>query len=129
MPKFSYKGLKGTTQIAGEIDAVNADSLKRRLQAQGIQVEEIKKKGALDIKITLPTIGTGVTLKEVTIFTRQFATMIDAGLPLVQCLDIQVKQLENPNFKKIIKKVKETVESGSTFANALGKWNKEQNIF
>ncbi|MCK4666312.1 type II secretion system F family protein [Candidatus Dependentiae bacterium] len=121
MPKFSYKGLKGTTQIAGEIEAPDADSLKRRLQAQGIQVEEIKKKGALDINLTLPTIGTGVSLKEVTIFTRQFATMIDAGLPLVQCLDIQVKQLENPAFKKIIKKVKETVESGSTFANALGK--------
>ena len=121
MPKFSYKGLKGTTQIAGEIEAPDADSLKRRLQAQGIQVEEIKKKGAMDINLTLPTIGTGVTLKEVTIFTRQFATMIDAGLPLVQCLDIQVKQLENPAFKKIIKKVKETVESGSTFANALGK--------
>lgn len=121
MPVFKYKGSKNNREVSGEAEADNPDEIRRRLQAQGITVDEVKKKTALEGDLKLPTIGTGVSTKEVSIFTRQFATMIDAGLPLVQCLDIQSKQIDNPNFKKIVKKIKETVESGSTFANALSK--------
>src|SRR4030065_382420 len=61
-----------------------------------------------------------VSKKELAVFTRQFATMIDAGLPLVQCLDILGMQQENDGFKKVILRVKEDVESRATFAAALG---------
>ncbi|HEY5995991.1 MAG TPA: type II secretion system F family protein, partial [Candidatus Deferrimicrobiaceae bacterium] len=80
----------------------------------------VRKRGA-DLSLKLPKFGGGVDRKELAIFTRQFATMIDAGLPLVQCLDILGMQQENQNFKKVILKVKEDVESGSTFADALAK--------
>jgi len=62
-----------------------------------------------------------ITTKDLVIFTRQFATMIDAGLPLVQCLKILGDQQENPNFKTIINEVRSDVEQGSTFADALSK--------
>jgi type IV pilus assembly protein PilC len=74
-----------------------------------------------DLRITLPWQRGKVSKKELAVFTRQFATMIDAGLPLVQCLDILGMQQENDGFKKVILRVKEDVESGSTFADALGK--------
>ncbi|HDS08638.1 MAG TPA: type II secretion system F family protein, partial [Firmicutes bacterium] len=79
MAVYTWRGLKGKQSLSGEIEANDADSLRSRLVAQGITVEEIKKKGALEVNLTLPTIGTGVTTKEISIFTRQFATMIDAG--------------------------------------------------
>jgi type IV pilus assembly protein PilC len=73
----------------------------------------------MDLKI--PGMTPKVTTKDLVVFTRQFATMIDAGLPLVQCLDILGKQQDNKTFKTILLKVKEDVESGSTFADALKK--------
>ncbi len=74
------------------------------------------------MEIKLPGFGSKkVTTKEIVIFTRQFATMIDSGLPLVQCLEILSSQQENKTFKDVLLKVKESVESGSTFADALAK--------
>ena len=67
------------------------------------------------------TIGTGVTAKDLVVFTRQFGTMIDAGLPLVQCLDILASQNENPMFAKILKDVKGSVEQGRTFSDSLAR--------
>ena len=67
--------------------------LRRRLTTQGLQVSKIKRK-PLDIQ--LPTIGTGVSLKDMVVFSRTFSTMIDAGLPVVQCLDMLGSQSENP---------------------------------
>ncbi|HPC47838.1 MAG TPA: type II secretion system F family protein, partial [Deltaproteobacteria bacterium] len=69
----------------------------------------------------LRLLARGVKTKELVVFTRQFATMINAGLPLVQCLDILSSQQPNPTFKKVIAQVKQDVESGSTFADALRK--------
>jgi type IV pilus assembly protein PilC len=103
----------------GEMEAATADVVKQRLRTQNLQVDKIKKK-PMAINIRLPG-STGVTTRDLVIFVRQFATMIDAGLPLVQCLDILGSQNENPEFKKIILDVKGSVESGSTLADALRK--------
>jgi type IV pilus assembly protein PilC len=92
-----------------------------QLRREQIAPLKIRKKGA-ELAIRLPWTGEkNVSRKELAIFTRQFATMIDAGLPLVQCLDILGAQQENATFKKVILKIKEDVESGSTFADALSK--------
>ncbi|EAU65689.1 type IV pilin [Stigmatella aurantiaca DW4/3-1] len=95
---------------AGDAEAVNA-----RLKSLGLSPVKVKKK-PLEINLSM---GSGVTGKDILIFTRQFATMIDAGLPLVQCLDILGSQMENPAFKKVVFAIKGKVEQGSTFADAL----------
>ena len=105
---------------AGTMEAANADMVIERLKAQQIQASKVKKK-PVEIHIK---IGSGVTPKEVVVFTRQFATMIDAGLPLVQCLEILGSQQANVHFAKVIASVKGDVESGSTLADALGKHSK-----
>jgi type IV pilus assembly protein PilC len=79
------------------------------------------KKKPKDISEYLPFLKPRIRTKDLVIFTRQFATMIDAGLPLVQCLQILGEQQEKPNFREIIQTVKADVEQGSTFADALGK--------
>ena len=71
------------------------------------------------IQLKLPGLGGGVGERDLVIFTRQFATMIDAGLPLVQCLDILAGQLDNLAFREVLTKVKAKVESGSTLADSL----------
>src|SRR5437899_3517798 len=82
-----------------------------------LQNVKIRKKG-MQLSFKLPGIG-GISQKDIVIFTRQFATMIDAGLPLVQCLDILASQLDNLAFREVLTKVKIKVESGSTLADAL----------
>ncbi|MEO6953532.1 MAG: type II secretion system F family protein [Polyangia bacterium] len=104
---------KGVMEAEGEPD------LAHRLRSQGLTLSKAKKKGK-DIVIKLPW-GGGVPERDIVIFTRQFATMIDAGLPIVQCLDILATQTENKNFQKMLAEVKLSVESGSTFSDALKK--------
>lgn len=99
----------------GEMEASDADAVNARLKSLGLNPVKVKKK-PLEINIQL---GTGVSGKDILVFTRQFATMIDAGLPLVQCLDILGSQSDNPAFKKVIFAIKSKVEQGSTFADAL----------
>ncbi len=106
--------------MAGEIEAPNEAFVIAQLRRQQIVPVKIKQKPK-DLSIRMPGRKGKVSRKELAIFTRQFATMIDAGLPLVQCLDILGMQQENQGFKKVILKVKEDVETGSTFADALGK--------
>ena len=79
------------------------------------------KEKSKDVSEYLPFLKQGIKTRELVIFTRQFATMIDAGLPLVQCLDILGNQQPNKTFKTIIREVKADVEQGSTFADALRK--------
>ncbi len=120
MPVFLWeaKDRLGTPK-SGEMEAASADAVTQRLRNQRLQVEKVKKK-PIEIHIRMPG-ATGVTTKDLVVFTRQFATMIDAGLPIVQCLDILSSQLENQDFKKILLDVKNTVESGATLAEALSK--------
>ena len=119
MAKFVWEGKTragGTT--TGELDAPNEAFVLAQLRRQQIVPVKVKQKAkALGFK--MPGFGKKVTQKELAIFTRQFATMIDAGLPLVQCLDILGMQQTNQAFKSVVLKVKEDVESGSTFADAL----------
>ncbi len=100
----------------GEMEALDAAAVDTRLKALGLSPVKVKKKPA---EITLPKIGSGVSGKDILVFTKQFATMIDAGLPLVQCLDILANQMDNASFKKVVLAIKTKVESGSTFADAL----------
>src|SRR5512140_218990 len=101
----------------GEMEAGDAEAVNARLKSLGLSPVKVKKK-PIEIHIPLPGIG-GVTGKDILIFTRQFATMIDAGLPLVQCLDILGTQMDNPAFRKVVFAIKAKVEGGSTFADAL----------
>ncbi len=121
MGKFSWEGTtKSGQSMKGDMEAPNQGAVEAQLRRQGISPGKIKERGkGLDIEIKM--FAPKVTTKDIVIFTRQFATMIDAGLPLVQCLDILSKQQDNATFKKILTQVKEDVESGSTFADALKK--------
>ncbi len=102
----------------GEMEGGSSEAVENRLKSLGLTPTKVRKKSALDMNLTLPGVG-GVTGKDILVFTRQFATMIDAGLPLVQCLEILGGQEPNPAFKKVIFAIKTKVESGSTFADAL----------
>ncbi len=121
MPKYVWEGKsKSGAVVTGEMEAPNEAVVLAQLRRQQVTPIKIKPKSfLLDMKV--PWFKQSVPMKDVAVFTRQFATMIDAGLPLVQCLDILGAQQQNKTFKEVIMKVKEDVESGSTFADALRK--------
>jgi type IV pilus assembly protein PilC len=124
MPTFAYTGKTiGGEVRKGNIDAQTLAQATAALRRQQIVPSSItEKKGGLGaIELKIPGLGGRVKTKELVIFTRQFATMIDAGLPLVQCLDILASQQENKEFKRVLGEVKSSVEGGSTFADALKK--------
>lgn len=123
MPKFAWEGKNRSGAVQkGEMEAPSEAVVSNQLRRQGIMPSNIKERGkGLDVEIKIPGFEPKVTTKDLVVFTRMFATMIDAGLPLVQCLDILSKQQENKTFKKMLSEVKESVESGSTFADALRK--------
>uniref|UniRef100_C6E5S9 Type II secretion system protein n=1 Tax=Geobacter sp. (strain M21) TaxID=443144 RepID=C6E5S9_GEOSM len=124
MPKFDWEARSkaGSTQ-KGVMEAGNAAQVESQLKRYGFSSITVKEQGkGFSMQLKLP--GTGakkIETKDLVVFTRQFATMIDSGLPLVQCLDILSGQQENKTFKEILVKVKESVESGSTFADALAR--------
>jgi len=124
MPIFLWKARtrQGTIK-KGEIEASNNEAVMAQLRAQMLMPVSVKAKPK-DISEYLPFLKPGITVKDLVIFTRQFATMIDAGLPLVQCLQILGDQNDNPTFKGVIREVKSDVEQGSTFADALRKHRK-----
>lgn len=120
MPVFVWEAKTRIGEMKrGEMEADTREIVTQRLRSQQLQVSKVKKKPA-DINIRLPG-STGITTKDLVVFTRQFATMIDAGLPLVQCLEILSSQAENVEMRKVLTDVKQTVESGSTLAEALAK--------
>lgn len=106
--------------INGEMDEVNESVVIQKLRRMNYTEIKVKKKPK-DLFENVSFLQPGVPTKEIVIFTRQFATMIDAGLPLVQCLEILSSQQENKTFKKVLADVKSQVEGGSTFADALRK--------
>jgi len=120
MPIFKWEGktLKGLIK-KGEMEAPSEAAIRIHLRQQSIIPTKIKIKGK-EFKISLPG-GKKVNQRSIAIFTRQLATMIDAGLPLVQSLDILSSQQDNKAFKNIIREIREDVEGGSTFAGALKK--------
>src|SRR5512142_1589067 len=117
-PVFKWSGkTKAGEARAGEMEASDAAAVEARLRQMGIDPVKVKKKPK-EIHLAIPGFG-GVTTKDILVFTRQFSVMIDAGLPLVQALDILGSQSDNPAFKKVLLQVKGKVEAGSTFADAL----------
>lgn len=120
MPEFLWKGKTRSGEgRSGEMEAPSAEIVEQRLKAQQISVTRVRKKPK-EIHIKMPG-SSGVTPRDLMLFTRQFSTMIDAGLPLVQALDILHSQQENIFFKKVLGQVKADVESGKTFADSLSK--------
>ncbi len=125
MPVFVWEGKANNGKVVkGEMEAVNQQAVFNALRSQKIvpNTKKIKQKGTgLDMEIKIPGMGAKVKPKDVVIFTRQFATMIDAGLPLVQGLDVLGKGHNNPQMKKTLLDIKETVQNGKTLAEAMAK--------
>lgn len=123
MPKFNWEARTKTGgSQKGVIEAASVEIVEAQLKKYGFTNISIKAESK-GFAFKMPSFGGGkkIETKDLVVFTRQFATMIDSGLPLVQCLDILSSQQENKTFKDILVKVKESVESGSTFADALAK--------
>ena len=118
MPVFTFSGKNASGEkIQGERVAANKDGLASQLRKERITPGSIREKGK---EFSLPTLGRGkVKVKDVAVFFRQFSVMIDAGLPLVQCLEILGANQENPTFQKTLLGVRTTVEGGATLANAM----------
>ncbi len=118
MPVFTFSGKTASGEkIQGERTASTKDALASQLRKERVTPGSIREKGK---EFALPTFGSGkVKVKEVAVFFRQFSVMIDAGLPLVQCLEILGSNQENPTFQKTLMGVRTTVEGGATLANAM----------
>ncbi len=123
MPMFTFKGTDAAgATVTGERPAENKQALEAILKRERITPVSIKAKGkGFNFDISF---GGGVSPKELGIFTRQFSVMIDAGLPLVQCLEILAGQQENPIFKTALTGTRAKVEGGSTLANAMREYPK-----
>ncbi len=128
MPVFAYEGRTASGKVLrGNMEAPSREAVINRLRAQRIQpiVEKIRERGkGLDRDVTIPGFGQKVKPRDVVIFTRQLATMIDAGMPLVQILDILSTQSDNRKFGAQIRDVKEAVEAGSTLSDGLRRFPK-----
>src|SRR5579872_728741 len=118
MAVYTFKGTDAQgKRVAGERTAESKAQLQHLLRRERITAKAIKEKGK---EFTLPKLGSGkVATKDIAIFFRQFSVMIDAGLPLVQCLEILGGNQENVAFQKCLNGVRLTVESGATLANAM----------
>ena len=119
MPVYVWKGVdrKGKRQ-SGEIEADNPTIGRQLLVRKGLNITGFKPKPK-DLAEYIPMLQNRVTERDLVVFVRQFATMIDAGLPLVQCLDILQQQQEGRALRKILKQVKKDVEEGATFSDAI----------
>jgi type IV pilus assembly protein PilC len=118
MPVFTFSGKDASGEkISGERVAPNKQALQQQLRRERITPGAVREKGK---EFSMPTFGSGkIGTKEIAIFFRQFSVMIDAGLPLVQCLEILAANQENPSFQKTLTGVRTTVEGGATLANAM----------
>ena len=118
MPSFEWKGRGRSGEQTGVLMADSKDAVIAMLRRQQIVVTAVKERGK---EIALPKFGGKVPPQQVAIFTRQFSVMIDAGLPLVQCLEILGTQSENKVFKRSLLQIRQDVESGSSLADSMRK--------
>jgi type IV pilus assembly protein PilC len=119
MPAFVYKGkTRDGKAVSGERVADNKEAVMALLRRENILVSSVKEKGK---EVAVPKMGGSVPAKQIAIFTRQFSVMIDAGLPLVQCLEILGSQQENKTFAKILTQTRMDVEGGASLAEAMRK--------
>jgi type IV pilus assembly protein PilC len=122
MPVFTYRGTnRAGATVSGETAATSKSELIGNLKRQQINVTKMSEKGK---EFSMPTFGGGVDSKELAVFTRQFSVMIDAGLPLVQCLEILAGQQENKTFQKVLTGTRAAVEGGSTLSAAMRQYEK-----
>jgi type IV pilus assembly protein PilC len=122
MPAFVWKGKnRDGKAVSGERSADTKEAVMALLRREQILVSSVKEKGK---EVALPKLSGSVPPKDLAVFTRQFSVMIDAGLPLVQCLEILGSQQENKTFAKILQQTRMDVESGSTLADAMRKHSK-----
>jgi type IV pilus assembly protein PilC len=119
MPNYTWKGrTRGGRVQEGMLVAESKEAAIATLRKQQIIVTAVSEKGK---EFALPKMGGGISSKEIAIFTRQFSVMIDAGLPLVQCLEILGSQQDNRTFQKVLLAVRQSVEAGLTLADSLRK--------
>jgi type IV pilus assembly protein PilC len=117
MPDYKYQGTsRSGGSVSGVMTASNKTELASLLKRQQITATKMTEKGK---EFNVPTFGAGVKAKELAIFTRQFSVMIDAGLPLVQCLEILASQQENKFFQKVLTSTRSQVEGGATLSAAM----------
>jgi type IV pilus assembly protein PilC len=117
MPDFKYQGTnRSGSSVSGVMTANSKADLQNLLRRQQITPTKMSEKGK---EFNMPTFGGGVKAKELAIFTRQFSVMIDAGLPLVQCLEILGSQQENKFFQKVLINTRSMVEGGATLSTAM----------
>ena len=117
MPVYTYKGTnKAGSNVSGEMSATSKSEAQNQLRRQQITPKKMSEKGK---EFNMPTFGGSVKSKELAIFTRQFSVMIDAGLPLVQCLEILAGQQENKMFQKVLAATRASVEGGATLSAAM----------
>src|SRR6202163_3338184 len=117
MPDFKYQGTnRSGSSVSGVMTANSKADLQNLLRRQQITPTKMSEKGK---EFNMPTFGGGVNAKELAIFTRQFSVMIDAGLPLVQCLEILAGQQENKIFQKVLTSTRASVEGGATLSAAM----------
>jgi type IV pilus assembly protein PilC len=117
MPDYKYQGTsRSGGSVSGVMTASNKSELATMLKRQQITATKMTEKGK---EFNVPTFGGGVSSKELAIFTRQFSVMIDAGLPLVQCLEILASQQENKLFQKVLTATRAQVEGGATLSAAM----------
>lgn len=121
MPVFTYKGRTlGGTQVTGELKTKNRAELERILRSKKVLVSQVSTKPSqISIRI-----GTGIKKVHISRFTRQFATMIGAGLPMVQCLEILSQQMESKELRRVVGEIKESVQAGTTLSEALARHKK-----
>jgi type IV pilus assembly protein PilC len=129
MAVYRWQGISPRGEVlTGEMEAPTRDAVLVRLRSQRIQPvpAKVKEKGkGLGKELTIPGFGESISQRDVVVFTRQLATMIDAGLPIVQCLDVLAAQSPNKKLRVTIRDLKEQVEAGSTFTDALRKHPKQ----
>ena len=122
MPVYVYRGTnRAGGAVTGEQSANNKAELINLLRRQQIKVSKLSEKGK---EFNLPTFKAGVTPKDLAVFTRQFSVMIDAGLPLVQCLEILAGQQENKTFETVLTTTRASVEGGATLSAAMRQHDK-----
>jgi type IV pilus assembly protein PilC len=120
MATFAYVGRTRSGAVKkGELSAKTRDEAVNQLRKQSVVVTSLEEKKAGGFDLSKISLGSGLTDKDLVVFTRQFGTMINAGLPLVQCLEILSTQSENKVLRETIGEVKIQVEAGSTFSDAL----------
>lgn len=117
MPAYIWEATTRAGEFrSGTVQADNEGVVQERLRSQGLNVTKLKRK---PIELHMPTIGTGVSLRDKVVFTRTFSTMIDAGLPIVQSIDMLATQSESLAFRRVLASVKSDVETGKSLSESM----------